>query len=560
MTVQLAINYAKDVLSEKISACKLVHSACHRFLNDLKQAADHDSPWEFRTDLAERPMRFFQLLPNIKGMEGGKNLKLMPWQAFVVANLYGFVERGTDTRRFRQGIIYVPRGNAKTTMMAPLLLYNTFAEKEAGAEGYAAAVSRDQARLCWDTAKNMILQTPEIAHDLGIKTSVFSIYQPRSASKCIAMSSDAKSLEGLNVHFAVCDEIASHINSSVYDTLLTACGKRKHPMLISISTATGNQTGVGKTLWDYAVKILTDAQQDDRMFCLIYTIDENDDPWAESSWIKANPSWGVSVIPENIRGIMAQAKNNPAQEAAVMTRHMNVWVGADEALFSTKAWNECGDDLLDIKDFEGKECEIAIDLATRTDLAAISITFLSKDPDTNKAIYTTFCKAYVNEEALLDNRRSKYIEWSKERDGKEPYLILTPGNETDLDRIEHDVIELCTKYDVQSIAYDPWRATQMSQHFIEEGLPAIEFGMNVKNLSEAVKETAAAMAARRFRHDNNPVLAYCVGCVIGHYDARGNVFPRKKENTAIDGAVTTIMTVARCMLRDDNPAPIISFV
>jgi phage terminase large subunit-like protein len=549
VTVELAIQYASDVLTNKISACQLVHRACERFLNDIV-AADHGtSPWEFRRDLAERPMRFFALCPNIKGPLAGQKLELMGWQALVIASLYGFVERNTDTRRFRQAVIFVPRGNSKTTMMAPLLLYSAFADspQEGGAEAYAAAVSRDQAKLLWDTAKNMVLQTPDLAKSLGIHAAAHSIYQPKTASKCIAVSSDAKSLEGLSVHIGVCDEIASHLSSSVYDVLLTACGKRKHPLLISISTSTGNNAGIGKQLWDYGVRILTDAQQDDRFFALIYTIDEGDDPWQESTWIKCNPSWGVSVQPDAIRAIMKQARNNPAQEAAAMTRHLDIWVGADEALFSVRAWNACADSNLHIEDFADMACEVSIDLASRVDLASVSITFPSIQD--GKPFYTTFCRAYINEAAVMDSNPS-YAGWAK--DG---HLIVTSGNETDFGTIEQDVIQLCKTYQVRSISYDPWAATQMSQHLIAEGLPATEYRMNVANLSEPTKETGAAMQAGRFRHDGNPVLAFCIGGVVGHYDARQNVYPRKSPSNAaarIDCAITTIMTVGRCMLYQDQ--------
>src|SRR3712207_9348877 len=101
-------------------------------------------------------------MPNIKGPEAGRPLRLMPWQKLVFANLFGFVERGTTTRRFRQAVVYVPRDNGKTTLAAPIGLYLTFVEGEGGAEGYAAAVTRDQARILLDAAQNMVRRSPEI--------------------------------------------------------------------------------------------------------------------------------------------------------------------------------------------------------------------------------------------------------------------------------------------------------------------------------------------------------------------------------------------------------------
>lgn len=543
MSVDLALRYAKDVTSGATQACSYVQLAAKRFLSDLEAAKAPDSPWEFRTDLAERVMRWCSLLPNIKGPLAGQKLVLMPWQAFVVANLYGFVERGTTTRRFRQGIIYLPRGNGKTTSMAPLMLYGAFAEGEAGAEAYAAATTRDQAKLLWESAKMMAQESPEMRKSLGVQVAAHSIYQPRSGSKCVAVSSDAKSLEGLSVSFACCDEIASHINSSVYDVLLTAMGKRRHPLLICISTATGNNFGVGRTLWDYGVRVLQGDTDDARLFALIYTIDATDDPWAESTWIKANPSWGISVQPDAIRAIMQQARNNPAQEAAAMTRHLNVWQGADEALFSTRAWKACGDPSLRLEDFEGRDCDLGIDLANRVDLASVALVFTDTVGD--RSVYTVFSRNYLNEAAVIDARNPSYAGWAKDR-----HLILTPGNETDFQAIEADVLDLCRRFQVMSVAYDPWNATQMSQRLSAEGINMVEMRQTVGVLSECTKEVQAAIQAGRIRHADDPVLTWCIGNVVGHYDVAGNVRPNRSPHqpeAKIDAALAMIMAVGRSM-------------
>src|SRR5918993_4643312 len=118
----------------------------------------------------------------------------MPWQRFVFANLFGFVERGTSTLRFRQAVIYVPRGNGKTTIAAPIALYLTFAEGEGGAEGYAAAVTRDQARILFDAAQNMVRRSPGFRAAFGVGVGANAIHQERTASRFAPVSSDAKAL------------------------------------------------------------------------------------------------------------------------------------------------------------------------------------------------------------------------------------------------------------------------------------------------------------------------------------------------------------------------------
>jgi phage terminase large subunit-like protein len=144
-----------------------VHLSCQRFLDDLAQAQAGQGHWKFRPELAERAMTFAGLMPNIKGPEAGRLLRLMPWQRLVFANLFGFVERDTGARRFRQAIIFVPRGNGKTSIAAPLALYLSFMDGEGGAEGYAAAVTRDQARILFDTTREMVRRSPEIRKRYG---------------------------------------------------------------------------------------------------------------------------------------------------------------------------------------------------------------------------------------------------------------------------------------------------------------------------------------------------------------------------------------------------------
>lgn len=542
-----AFRYARAVVAGEIVANTYVKLACERFLKDVREARAGTSLWEFRRDLAARPLLLAGLMTNIKGPQAGKPLKLGDWQKFILVNLFGFVERGTTARRFRQGIVYVPRGNGKTTFAAPIALYLTFVDGEGGAEGYAAAVTRDQARILFDTAKAMVQRSPEFRAKFGVEVAANAILQAETASKFVPVSSDAKALDGLNVQVAVCDEIGSHRTSEVYDVLLTAMGKRKHPMILSISTATGNNTGIGKTLWDYGVRVLEGRNEDERVFVLIYCADAADDPWDEATWVKANPSWGEAVQPDAIRGIMRQARNNPAQEAAAKTRHLNIWVGADEALFSTRAWQECKRPLV-LDDFAGMDCHIGLDLATRTDLAGLSIVFPQRDPETGKMRYTVFGRAYINQEAVMEARNPSYPGWAASSD-----MVVTPGNETDFDFIESDLLELAQKFRVQSVRYDPWQATQLSQRLRNEGLNCIEFRATTQNFSPAIIELDAAMRSGRIDHDGNPVLEWCMGNVVGTQDRRGNFYPTKsKPEQKIDLAVAAMMGIAGAMDEDQD--------
>jgi phage terminase large subunit-like protein len=222
---------------------------------------------------------------------------------------------------------------------------------------------------------------------------------------------------------------------------------------------------------------------------------------------------------------------------------MNIWVSADDALFSMRSWREGATPSLSLDDFEGQACHLGLDLASRTDLAALVIVFPRRDAD-GRTTYTAFARCFINEAAVIEARNPSYPGWAA--DG---YLTITAGNETDFGAIEADILDMCRRFRVLSVAYDPWAATQLAQRLAAEGVPVVEFRANTQNFSEPTKELDAAMRASRMVHDGNPVFEWCLSNVVGHYDARGNVYPRKpRPEQKIDAAIALIMALARCMV------------
>ena len=203
--VSEALAYAAKTAGDTSAASLHARLACERFLRDYREARKKDSRWYFDADAAAAACVFVGQMPNIKGPDANKPIRMMDWQKLVFCNVFGFKERGTKARRFRQGVVYVPKGNGKTTIAAPLALYMTFGEKEGGAEGYAAAVTRDQARILFSNAQDMVRRSPEMRRRWKVGVLVNSIFQQHTASRFIPISSDAKALDGLNVAVAVCD-------------------------------------------------------------------------------------------------------------------------------------------------------------------------------------------------------------------------------------------------------------------------------------------------------------------------------------------------------------------
>lgn len=542
-----AKKYIEDVLSGAVPACHWVKRACKRQLDDLERKS---LPFVFDENAAEKICRFVESLPHIKGSAfAGQKIKLEPWQCFILTTVFGWVDK-FGNRRFRTVYIECPRKNGKSTLSAPVALYLLSADREPGAEVYSAATTRDQAKIVWEDAKRMTERSAALRNALGVETSSHAIYVHRTASSLKALSRDQQgNLDGLNVHGAIIDELHGHKDRGVWDVIETATGSRTQPLIWAITTAGSNRAGICYEQRIYVRKILDNAHKDDSYFGIVYTIDEGDDIFDPETWKKANPNYGISVSPEDLARKALKAQQMAAAQNNFLTKHLNIWVNADSAWMNMQAWEKCADESLDERDFEGNDCIISCDLATKVDLAA-KVKLFWKDVD-GKRHYYCFGRYYLPEEAAEDGRNSQYSGWSI--DGR---LRLTDGNVTDFSVIEDDIRDDARRFSVQQCAFDPWQASSVIQRLQQDGLPVIEYRQTVQNLSEPMKELEALVLQGRFHFDGDPVLTWMISNVVAHLDAKENIYPRKERpENKIDGAVALICAIGLAIsIEDDSMA------
>jgi phage terminase large subunit-like protein len=535
-----ALRYAEQVVDGRIPVCRFVQQACERQLRDLSRRR---FPYTFDPLAAERVCRFAELLPHIKGPKAGQPIELAPWQAFILTTTFGWVRNDTGKRRFRRVYIEVPRGNGKTTMSDAPALYMLTADGEGGAEVYSAARTRDQAKIAFWTAQEMARRSRDFRRSLGVEVLAHRIVQARSASFFEAVSADADSLEGKNVHFGLIDEFHAHRSRDVYDAIETGAGKRDQSMLWAITTAGSDTLGICYEHRSYVRNILDGSIKDENYFGVIYTVDDGDEWTAEDTWRKANLNYGISVEPEHLAMQCRKAMQSPASQAAFLTKHLDVWIQADQALFDMTAWSRCAQPRLSIHQFNGKRCIIAVDLATKTDIAAVILLF------DNGGKLIPFGRFYVPEAALAGSYRAVYGAWADAG-----HLTVTPGDVIDFGQIETDLLQAATQFEVSEIAYDPWQATQLATRLQSQGAKVIEFRQTVANFSEPTKQLDALMRSGKIQHDGNPVLGWMLGNVVGHYDAKENVYPRKERpENRIDGAIALIMAIGRHLVFEEQP-------
>ena len=531
--------YALDVVSGKRIACKWIQLACQRYLNDLDESKKNKkSKYVFDKDAAERVLKFKQLMPHTKGKWAQKRelLRLEPWQCFFNMNVFGWKNRGTGLRRYRKALLLVPRKNGKSAEAATTGIYMLSMDHEYGAEVYSGATTEKQAWEVFRPAKLMIQKTPALMDAKGIEVNASNINIQESGSRFEPIIGNPG--DGQSPSCAIIDEYHEHSDDRVYDTMMTGMGAREQPLMLVITTAGDNLAGPCYQMQLEAQKMLEGSLVDETLFAAIYTIDEGDD-WASVEALKkANPNFGVSVMEEFLLNQLQTAKNNARKQTQYKTKHLNVWVGARDAFFNIERWNSSADSALKLQDFSGKRAYIGMDLASKVDIAAIQILIPLGDDS-----FVTFGKYYLPEAALESTASEHYAGWAK--DG---YLTVTDGEIIDFREIEQDILDLCSAFEVASLAYDPHQATMLVTELMDKGVPVVEMRQVVLNFSEPMKQVDGLIRSKRIAHNGDPCMTWMMSNVTAKLDAKDNVYPRKeREDNKIDGPVALIMAMNRAM-------------
>lgn len=537
-----AQDYAERIVAGDIPASKLTIAACRRHLKDLKKAETGSAkfPYRFSVEEANRICGLVEGFPHIKGhwAKMRERIKLEDWQCFVLAVSHGWLDEN-GYRRFRTVYIEVPRKNAKTTLSAPVALDKITADGEQGAECVVAATKLDQAKIAFNIARSMVKKSEAFRTEFSVVHRVKQIMCLETDSILQPIDARGNTQDGQNVHFSLNDELHAWRGRELYDVLETAMGSRMQPMMWNITTAGSDQSGICYELRQYLEKILKGLITDDQFFGIIYTIDKNDDIYAESTWRKANPNYGVSVLSSDMKALSGKARNNPSSRASFKMKRLNIWINAADQYFDSDAWAACADPEMRREDFAGEPCVGALDLASKLDANA-GISIFQRDGK-----YCLFCDFWLPDAAVNgDGANASYRGWAEEG-----WLQVTPGNVVDYEAIEDRVKDVwAIMHELQQLGFDPHQAQAMINRLMAEDIPCIEVRPTVLNFSEPMKEFDRLIRARLIRHDGNPMMAWMMDNVVAVEDRKENVYPRKerKENK-IDGPVAAIMAMAMAL-------------
>lgn len=477
---------------------------------------------------------FEKVLKHSKGQNAGAPFLLLPWQKYVLGEIFGRL-KPDGTRQYRQGYIEIPKKNGKSTLLAGISLYVLLADGEFGAECYGAASDREQAGIIYREAASMVRNSPSLSKVLEVVDSRKTIIHKASNSFYRVLSADAFRAEGLNIHCLLFDELhGQRGDRRLWDALRYGGAARRQPLVLSITTAgEANKTHLWYEQHDYAERCIADPTFDPTFFGCIYAADRNDDWQDPEVWHKANPSLSHTISVESFAADCREAANSATKLSSFLRYRLNIptttetrWVRPDQIA-------ECMQE--HTAPLEGRECWCGLDLASTFDTTA----FVAWFPGENNIVdvYAHFWMPAENASEREKQDRVPYSQW--EREG---WLTLTDGKSTDYGVLKRDIMAFCEKHVCRGLAIDRWNATMLAQELSAEGLPVAMFGQGFASMSAPTKALEARLVDGTLRLAGNALLSWQLGNAAVQMDPAGNVKISKAKSTErVDGAVSLAM-------------------
>jgi phage terminase large subunit-like protein len=553
--------YAVEITSGRLPAGKYHRLSCERHIRDRQREDTAGFPYRFDWTQADRFLRFARRMKHYKGRQfAGQFFAPTDCQIFRLGSIFGWRQIGTGLRRFTTAYNEVPRKQGKSFEEAVVAVYCTFFEGEAGAEGYCIATKEKQAKISFDAAKKLV-KTSGLAD--RIKVNASNLHREASESKLEALGSDSDTTDGLNPHFVGVDELHAFKVRNLLDVVESATGARLNPLIFQITTAGNDLVSPCGDQHDYACRILDGVLEDDpstlTFFAFIAHADLEDDPWAELTWIKANPHWGVSVNPDDMRKLAAKAQKMPSAAAEFKQKRLNLWVNTFNPCLSVEGWKK-GQTLRDPRnlfppELEHEPCWVGVDLASKIDLCALSFLF---PPGVGRPSWRLVQHIWTPEETLADRAhrdKAPYQVWVKQG-----WLKTTLGTRIDHQVIRDALIEARDHYDIQCIGFDPWHADSLindlvtKDGFNEQQVLAVP--QTYAGMSSACLSIQAGILAGEVDAGGCPVTAWSVSNTVDQRDGKDNMmFVKKKSRGRIDPVIAATIAKALWLRQPEQKEP-----
>jgi phage terminase large subunit-like protein len=535
------INSGEEIVSDKV---RRIYKKLVADLNNF------ESEWEYSPKRANHAIEFVEnFCKHSKGKMGGKPFLLELWQKAMTAALFGFIHKIDAVRKYREFILIVARKNGKSAWGSAIALYMLVADGEPGPEIVSAATKKDQAKIIWSEAKRMVKKSPVLSK--RIRTLVAEMISDFNDGSFKPLSSDSNTLDGLNVHLSLIDELHAIEDKNLYDVIVDGMTAREQPISVITTTAGTVREGIFDIKYEEAERIINgyedpDGYKDERVLPIIYELDKREEWTDERCWKKANPGLGTIKNTDQLRSKVEKAKANHLLVKNLLTKDFNIRETSSEAWLTFEQLNNL--ETFDVKELKPSYGIGGVDLSSTTDLTAAKVIFMIPD---NPHIYVM--QMYWLPEDLLEQRAKEdkipYDIWHEMG-----FLRTTPGNSVHPKFVTEWFNEIRDEYDIYLpwIGYDSWSAKywveEMEGFFGKEAMIPVIQGK--KTLSAPMKLLGADLEANRVIYNNNPLDKWCLSNTAIEMDKNLNIQPSKLKNQKrrIDG--TAALLNAYVILQD----------
>lgn len=493
-------------------------------------------------DAADYAVMFIESLCHTKGTWAGKPFELIDWQEQIIRDLFG-VLKPNGYRQFNTAYIEIPKKQGKSELAAAVALLLLCGDGEERAEVYGCAADRNQAKIVFDVAVDMVRFCPALSKRVKILESQKKItYLPTNSSYQV-LSADVANKHGFNTHGVIFDELHTQPNRKLFDVMLQGSGDaRMQPLYFLITTAGNDTNSICYEVHQKAIDIAEGRKVDPTFYSVIYGAAEDEDWTDPKVWKKANPSLGITVGIDKVKAACESAQQNPGEENAFRQLRLNQWVKQSVRWMPMDKWDACAFPVSE-DDLEGRICYGGLDLSSTTDITAFVLVFPPLDEEDKYYILPYF---WIPEETLDLRVRRDHVPYDLwERRGT---LMTTEGNVVHYGYIEKFIERLGERFNIREIAFDRWGAVQMVQNLEGMGFTVVPFGQGFKDMSPPTKELMKLVLEEKIAHGGHPVLRWMMDNIFIRTDPAGNIKADKEKSTEkIDGAIATIMGLDRAI-------------
>ena len=524
--------YYRRIKSGDIITSRRVKAVYERL---VKEMGDDSIPYYFDEETGERPITFIETFCKQSQGTIGAPLKLELFQKAFIQLLFGWLEKDTGYRRFRETLFLCGRKNGKSTLLSGIALYMLVADYEGAAEIYSVATKKDQAKKVLTEAVNMIKQSPELRAVLKKRRN--DVYFPATSSIFEALASDSNTLDGLNSHAVIIDELHAIRDRNLYEVMKQSTSSRRQPLVVMITTAGTVRECIFDNMYERACDIADGKKKDDAFLPILYEIDSRDEWTNPQMWIKANPGLGKIKQYKTLAAFVERAKNNPADLPGVLCKDFNyrendnsVWLSYDQIK---------NDAVFDMSEVYNTYAIGGCDLSATTDLTAA--TLLSRKPNDETV--------YVLQHYFLPQARIEHLE--EKNTNEAPYrlwaerglLTVCEGNRVNFSEVTQWFCQMRDehKIDAFKVGYDRALAGYWVEEMKSNGFTMEPVAQGPFTWSQPMREMGAAFADKIVNYNKNPILLWCLSNTAVKKSGVNNIQPVKiTDKRRIDGAVSLL--------------------